>query len=218
MENFIIYKTTNLINGKIYIGQHCTSANDGYLGSGKIINLAIKKYGKRNFMRETIDYCNGDNVDAKEIYWINELNSQNPEIGYNIENGGNGKGKHTEQWKEMIRLLLSGENNPFYGKKHSNKTKKYLSSIRKGTRLGEKNTFYGKTHAENSKKLIGASSKQRTKYIYFFISPDGKEYNNIVHLQDFCNQFNWTQNNLKFVNNMWTKYKGWQIKKVYKEN
>lgn len=45
----IIYKTTNLINGKIYIGQHYTSADDGYLGSGKILNLAIDKYGIESY-------------------------------------------------------------------------------------------------------------------------------------------------------------------------
>jgi hypothetical protein len=40
---YIIYKTTNLVNDKIYVGQHYTSANDGYLGSGKILDKSIKK-------------------------------------------------------------------------------------------------------------------------------------------------------------------------------
>lgn len=39
----IIYKTTNLITGKCYIGQHYTDADDGYLGSGILILLSIKK-------------------------------------------------------------------------------------------------------------------------------------------------------------------------------
>ena len=41
----IIYKTLNLINLKLYIGQHKTSADDGYLGSGLLITRAINKYG-----------------------------------------------------------------------------------------------------------------------------------------------------------------------------
>ena len=49
-----IYITTNLINGKQYIGQHKGDGNDNYLGSGDEIKLAIKKYGKKNFKRETI--------------------------------------------------------------------------------------------------------------------------------------------------------------------
>jgi hypothetical protein len=52
---YIVYKTINLINGKYYIGRHATSdINDGYLGSGKGITNAIKKYGKCNFSREII--------------------------------------------------------------------------------------------------------------------------------------------------------------------
>lgn len=69
----IIYKTTNLINGKIYVGQHKTSANDGYLGSGKLITRSIKKYGKENFIRETLEYCTFANVNEREIYWIDNL-------------------------------------------------------------------------------------------------------------------------------------------------
>ena len=51
----IIYKTTNLINGKIYVGMHSTdNLNDGYLGSGWILKQAIKKYGKENFKGEVL--------------------------------------------------------------------------------------------------------------------------------------------------------------------
>lgn len=49
---FYIYKVTNIINGKYYIGQHRTKKlNDGYLGSGTNIIRAIKKYGKENFKK-----------------------------------------------------------------------------------------------------------------------------------------------------------------------
>ncbi len=51
----IIYKTTNLINGKIYVGYHNTDINDGYLGSGTIFSKALKKYGKKNFVREVLE-------------------------------------------------------------------------------------------------------------------------------------------------------------------
>ncbi len=73
----IIYKTTNLINGKIYIGQD-TKNNPKYLGSGIIIEQAIKKYGSKNFKKEVIEFCTDQaELNDREKYWIKELNSQN---------------------------------------------------------------------------------------------------------------------------------------------
>jgi len=47
---YTVYKTINLVNGKIYVGLHVTDKlDDDYLGSGKLIQAAIKKYGRENF-------------------------------------------------------------------------------------------------------------------------------------------------------------------------
>lgn len=241
---YIIYKTTNLINGKIYVGQHKTSADDGYLGSGKILKLAIKKYGKENFKREILEFCNLSNVDNREIYWINNLNSVNE--GYNITEGGyGGKGlfgknnsnyenkwnnkqrehlrqlnlgkKLTEETKKKIRKWASENENPFKNKKHTKKLKQKWSQERKGTGLGKENIFYGKTHNDVSKKLIGESSKLRTKYIYECINVNGKVFKNILNLQDFMNKYNiGKQNNIKYKNNV-SKYKNWIIKRKLKK-
>jgi group I intron endonuclease len=84
----IIYKTTNLINGKIYIGQDSNNDPD-YLGSGIALKRAIRKYGKINFNKETLDFCNNkDELNEREIYWINEFKSTDKKIGYNISKGG----------------------------------------------------------------------------------------------------------------------------------
>lgn len=54
-KHYLVYQTTNLLNGKIYIGQHQTdNLNDGYIGSGVELNLDIEKFGRDNFKREII--------------------------------------------------------------------------------------------------------------------------------------------------------------------
>lgn len=86
----IIYKTTNIINDKIYIGKD--EKNDSkYLGSGKILKAAIKKYGRLNFVKEILEKCNTrEELCEREKYWIQLYNSQNTQIGYNIAMGGLG--------------------------------------------------------------------------------------------------------------------------------
>jgi len=85
-----IYKITNLINNKIYIGKDTTS-DSNYFGSGLLINRALKKYGKENFIKEVIDETTDyDELSKKEIYWIEKYNSTDREIGYNISKGGDG--------------------------------------------------------------------------------------------------------------------------------
>ena len=81
----IIYKTTNLINGKFYIGQDSKN-NPDYLGSGNLLNRAIQKYGKENFIKEIIECCESkQHLDEREIFWILELKPV-----YNIAKGGSG--------------------------------------------------------------------------------------------------------------------------------
>lgn len=89
-----IYKITNLINGKIYVGKSERESNfyrKNYYGSGVVIRLAIKKYGKENFKKEFLE----ENVelaklDEREQFWIAELDAMNESIGYNRAYGGEG--------------------------------------------------------------------------------------------------------------------------------
>lgn len=93
----IIYKITNMINNKVYIGQttrslrvrwqeHCKSSNC------KRLHRAIIKYNKSNFIIEKIDEANSiDELNRKEIYWVQYFKSNNRKYGYNIELGGDNK-------------------------------------------------------------------------------------------------------------------------------
>jgi hypothetical protein len=86
----IVYKTTNLVTGKIYVGKD-TNDNLNYLGSGTHLQNSLKKHGKENFKKEVLERCeNHEELCIREIYWIAELDAMNPEIGYNILPGGEG--------------------------------------------------------------------------------------------------------------------------------
>jgi hypothetical protein len=87
-----VYRTTNLINEKIYIGQHSTNnLKDGYKGSGLLISKAFKKYGKDNFKFEIIESSDSrEYLDQLEKKIIAEENALDDEIGYNLHQGGLG--------------------------------------------------------------------------------------------------------------------------------
>ena len=71
-----IYQTTNLINGKKYIGKHIGYINDDYLGSGIILNKAISKYGKENFKKEILEIVNNNiELNEREKFYIKLYNA-----------------------------------------------------------------------------------------------------------------------------------------------
>lgn len=85
-----IYKITNTVNGKIYIGKDEASKPD-YFGSGKLIKRAIAKYGIDKFKKEILDFSeDSSSLSCKEKYWIRFYNSTDRTIGYNITPGGDG--------------------------------------------------------------------------------------------------------------------------------
>lgn len=63
--------------------------------------------------------------------------------------------------KQRMSLSLSGENNPFYGKKHTAETRKKISKSREGKYFGENNHFYGKKHTEEAKRIMSQKKKER---------------------------------------------------------
>lgn len=92
---YIIYQTINLINHKIYVGQHVTTnINDDYLGSGDLLRLAVAKYGKQSFKKEILFvFNNEDEMNQKEREIVNEAFIARSDT-YNILLGGKGGWRH----------------------------------------------------------------------------------------------------------------------------
>jgi len=200
-----IYQTTNKLNNKRYIGL-CTHENPilfenkkQYLGSGKIIKNAIKRYGRSNFTREILEVCfNKEELNAAEIKWISELKPE-----YNITPGGAG-GYSTilkEYWGSMTseerkaarnwgrKTSVAGKNNPMFGKHTSDLMKKVwelrdenyrtefgkkISTTKKisGTTKGKNNPMYGRS-AIKEKNLKWYTNGIENKYITEGTEPIG---------------------------------------------
>ena len=85
-----IYETTNLVNGKKYIGQRKAGRPEPYLGSGKHIRCAIKKYGIENFSKRILHECGSkEELDRMEVHYIAAANAVSDDKYYNIAIGGN---------------------------------------------------------------------------------------------------------------------------------
>lgn len=167
-----IYLTTNLVNGKIYIGQHeFNKCNATYIGSGRKLKLAIKKYGKENFKRTILRVCKTRHeLIVWEHVYIKKYHSQDSKIGYNIADGDvNTSGYCPVRNPEVIKKILKkrvgkfvGEKNPFYGKHHSEETRKKISEKAKG-RIGYNK---GKHLSEETKRKISEAQKGEKSWMY----------------------------------------------------
>jgi group I intron endonuclease len=190
----VIYKTTNLVNGKQYIGKDGHN-NPNYIGSGSILKKAIKKYGRDNFKKEIIEVCDSkEHLLIREKYWLDYYDVANNPMFYNLHNHSYGSApgdrsprfgkkiseehrmklkkymtgkKLSEKTIQKLRELNLGENNPNYGKHPSDETRKKLSECRRG----EKNPFYGKRHSEETRQKIkdGLAASNKTPYLKGYV-------------------------------------------------
>ena len=114
-----IYKTTNFINGIIYIGQH-VSNNTKYFGSGKLLKESIKEFGIENFKNEILEYCStNEELNVREKFWIKHFNSVDKNIGYNISSGG---GKPYRKDTTIITVAINEQMNNILNEIVTNKS------------------------------------------------------------------------------------------------
>lgn len=133
----LLYKTTNLINGRFYIGIHSTRIlEDGYLGSGKRISNEIKKYGKENFKREILEYCiDRITLASKEKEIVTE-DLRRQELCLNLANGG-------EAWDGV----------------NSNKNENYYQIRKENGRTSSRKNWNNLEYIENFKRISSERSK-----------------------------------------------------------
>lgn len=180
-----VYITTNLTNGRKYIGQHRYSGPDidpNYLGSGKILQQAIIKEGRNNFKCEILVKCNTQTeLDEAEIFYIDKYDAVNSTEFYNIIPGGSGMrpgfkmppdalikmrqshiGK-TRIHKNNVGIMVNKEDIPEYlanGWKLGYRPEIH-KKLNHGCLSGELNPMYGKHHSQRTKDKISEKAKGR---------------------------------------------------------
>jgi group I intron endonuclease len=189
---YYLYEIRNNLNNKIYLGVHKTeNINDGYMGSGKVIQDAIKKYGIDNFTKTIIEEFNtSEEMYNREKEVVNEEFLLREDV-YNLRRGGFGgfdyinnlgidkfKGKkHTDETKTHLRKVL-------LGRKHSDETRQKISD----NNWSKKDPYAQKRHAsmisqkreksEEEKEKIALSISNRHKDgVYNYTHLIGNSYN-----------------------------------------
>ena len=197
----IIYKITNNINTKYYIGRHSTdNINDGYLGSGIGIVNAINKYGKENFTKEILEEVNtSDELWKRESELVN-LDVVNDKMSYNQSVGG----KHY-----LYGLKIESED-------------KFIEHQKNAGILGGK-SFYNtlKNKKEWHRKGGSISSKKNSsKYIYEITDTEGSVHIvNGLEFKKLCKDKKWNYNTLHWKKSMGKyisrgKHKGFLVNQV----
>lgn len=180
---YIIYKITNKINNKIYIGAHKTAdINDRYMGSGKALTFAKQKYGLENFTKEILHVCNAaEDMYAKEAEIVNESFVARNDT-YNIKCGGRGGWDHINNNPELKALLINKrKNDPAWvfstlaaSKKATAEIKRLYKenpewveqqkqkrsvALKEYFKNGGENAFEGKTHTAEARAKISKAAK-----------------------------------------------------------
>ena len=175
MSYGFIYLTKNIINNKIYIGQKIIRDNKciTYLGSGIIIKSEIKKYGKENFIRDILEFCNSkEQLNSREVYWISKYNSTDSNIGYNISKGSCGGDLVTPEKRYITNKKISkslrlywNTNRDEKSKESSNRMKllhKTNPNMSKNNRnkTGKNHPMYGVISSAETRRLISENNKK----------------------------------------------------------
>lgn len=168
---YTIYKTTNLINGKYYIGKHQTrNLDDGYVGSGKRLKYAIKKYGIENFVTDILFIYDEEwkmNL-AEKILVVPDV-----ETNYNLCPGGQGGfgylnvkklNSSTESRRKSIvkmnaMVLEKRKTDPVYNEKYCSQLKENAKKSTKGNYMRIKHTETTKLKMRKSKN-VGENNSQ----------------------------------------------------------
>lgn len=157
---YFLYKTTNLLTGRYYIGIHsCKDDNDAYYGSGIILRRSLKKHGKENHQREILKYASS----RRELYELEE------------------KAVNEELLKDPLCMNVVQGGRGVLGLKHSEDSKFVMSEK-------AKERFSNPEKLEAFKESKKRQKRRSDAEEMIMIAPDGMIYNLAIGLKAFCDE------------------------------
>ena len=160
---YCVYKIINTLNDKYYIGVTSIQRfNNGYYGSGKLIKRAVRKYGTDNFNKMILhEFDDEDRAYERERQIVDDTLVNNDKC-YNLIEGGGHPPKLFGEMNPNFGRDQSGENNPMYGKNHSEYTKNKISKSKVGQQLGvPKPDGFGKKVSEARKGMAFSETHRK---------------------------------------------------------
>lgn len=154
---YTIYKITNTINDKYYIGKHQTkNLEDGYMGSGRLIKAAIKKYGVENFIKEILHVFDNEqemNQKEKELVVLSEMS-------YNLCEGGKGgfgyiNKNHLNNANKNMDAIKTKFSNKRRGVKLPKQSEYLKEQYRLGLRTNKLLPTWGVIPSDETRRKIG---------------------------------------------------------------
>lgn len=210
---YTIYKITNLVNRKYYIGKHQTkNLDDGYMGSGKLLKLAISKYGISNFKKEILHIFDTEhemNAKEKELVVVNEST-------YNLNEGGKGGFSHINstmtgkqkkidraiekwqtlyktdpEWRDRKRDIMKTVNSDPERRKKISTTKKAYFANNPGFFNGQKHTPETITRLKETRKGTG-QGEANSQFATCWVT------NELINYKIKCDELNnWLSNGFR---------------------
>ena len=186
-----IYKITNTINGKWYIGKH-SGTDPNYMGSGKILKQAYAKHGHSNFNKEILETCSTEaELNIRESYWISKTNATTDPMSYNLVDGGTGGDR-----SKLINY----------------KTRNLSNNTMQGTR-----DWFNTLSDEEKKEFHASQAAKRTKGWYVSTVTDPTEVY-VQNISKWCEEHNVDKSMPTTLNNpkshlFQKQTKGWRIRR-----
>ena len=187
-----VYEIFNMVNGKSYIGQSANiiqrlSKHKSELRHNKHQNLHLQnawnKHGEHSFLFNIVEYCNVDELDDIETYYINIWNLTNNQYGYNIESGGHLNKVLSQETKQKISKTKQGcvPWNKNQTNVYAQETLQKMSNAKEGQKLSQQ-TKYKISKANNTtgfyrvRKIINSRYKKGFYWDYRFYNNNNKRY------------------------------------------